>query len=381
MKITLYVLFALSFCGNVYAQETPSVSFDEMLSEILQFNQRIEGLEKSNSSISGTIVKQDTTLTNLESYLITGEKSEKQIQELLKSVMEEISDLEQSIIAINQSIKTQDQKLQTLEDCIKNDHASLQESDISLNTNVESLKNLGENNRREIQGSIVALRSVHDELALFQKNSTDNFQELGKQTADNFKIVTQGIHKWTYYSLIVVSLLTLITLGLFIVLWRKFSNSVETLNNSIKTKSAMRSDVLSLDTKLTILLAASLADATKTGADSPTRNEIDHTLPLRIGEEIHRMRKRIAHMPEGTTGLGALNNSLIRLEDEFNAHDYEIVELMGKIYVDGLTVDARFVPTDDLKSGEKIITKVIKPQINYKGVLIKPAQVEVGVGG
>lgn len=381
MKKYLYVLLALFFCSNAYAQETQSVSFDDMRSEIIQLTQKIEGFVKSNSSISGTLAKQDTTLKNLESYLITGEKREKKIEQSINSIMEELSDLEQSIIALKQSIKAQDQQLQTLEDGIKKDLASLQESDISLNNKIEGLKNLGENNRREIQGSVVALRSVHDALALFQKNSAESFQELGKQTADNFKTVTQGIRKWTYYSAIVVSLLILITLGLFIVLWRKFSSSVETLNNSIKTKSSMRSEVLSLDTKLTKLLEASLADATKTGADSPTREEIDHTLPLRIGEEIHRMRKRIAHMPEGTTGLGALKNSLIRLEDEFNAHDYEIVELIGRPYVDGLTVDARFVPADDLKSGEKIITKVIKPQINYKGVLIKPAQVEIGVGG
>lgn len=382
MKKHLYVLLALFFCGNVYAQETQSVSFGEMGSEIIQLTQKIEGLEKSNSSISGILAKQDTTLKNLESRLITGEKGEKKIEQLIKSIMEELSGLEQSIIAIKQSIKAQDQQLQTLEDGIKKDLASLHESNIFLNNKIEGLKNLGENNRMEIQGSVVALRSVHDDLALFQKNSAESFQELGKQTADNFKTVTQGIHKWTYYSAIVVSLLIFITLGLFILLRRKFSSSVETLNDSInKTKSSIRSEALSFDTKLTKLLEASLADAKKTGADSPTREEIDHALPLRIGEEIHRMRKRIAHMQEDTTGIGALNNSLIRLEDEFNAHDYEIVELVGKHYVDGLIVDARFVPADDLKSGEKIITKVIKPQINYKGVLIKAAQVEIGVGG
>ena len=85
-------------------------------------------------------------------------------------------------------------------------------------------------------------------------------------------------------------------------------------------------------------------------------------------------------MPEGTKGLGALNNSLTRLEEQFNDNGYELIDLVGKTFVDGLTVEARFVPSDDLQPGEQIITKVIKPQINYKDILIKPAEVEVSTG-
>ena len=71
----------------------------------------------------------------------------------------------------------------------------------------------------------------------------------------------------------------------------------------------------------------------------------------------------------------------MRLEEEFNENGYEIIDLLGKTWNDGLTVDARFVPSDDLKPGEEIITKIIKPQINFKGVLIKAAEIEVSTGG
>ena len=106
----------------------------------------------------------------------------------------------------------------------------------------------------------------------------------------------------------------------------------------------------------------------------------DHTLALKFGLEIHRMRKRTENMPENTKGIRALKNSLKRMEESFNDRGYEMADLMGKAFADGLTMDARFVPSDEFGPGKHIITKVITPQINFNGVLIQAAQVEVGVG-
>jgi hypothetical protein len=103
----------------------------------------------------------------------------------------------------------------------------------------------------------------------------------------------------------------------------------------------------------------------------------DHSMPLRIGQEIHRMRKRIAAMPKETTDIRALENSLKRLEESFNESGYEIINLLGQPFTEGLTVHAIFAPSETCRPGEKIISKVIQPQINYKGVLLQAAEVEV----
>jgi len=92
------------------------------------------------------------------------------------------------------------------------------------------------------------------------------------------------------------------------------------------------------------------------------------------------MRKRIENMPPDIKGIGALKNSLQRLEEAFDHQGYEIVDLLGKAFTEGLTVHARFVPSDELGPGEQVITKVIQPQINFEGVLIQVAEVEVSVG-
>ena len=382
MKKILCILLVILFCGSASAQEEQPVPSDEMRGEIMQLTQKIEDLEKSNSLLSSALAEQNKILKILGSRLITGEKREKNIEQSIKTAMGKMDDLEQGNLTIRQSSKAQNQQLQTLESGIKKEVGLLQENDAILSNKVVSLKNLSENNLKEIQNNVTSVRGIHDDLTLFQKNTTENFQDMGNRSESSFSTVARRIHNWTYYSVMVVAMLMLMTLGLFIVLRRKFNSYIEIFNKSInETKDTMRAEALSLDTKLAELLEASLGGEGKTGSNALAHKEIDHTLPLKVGEEIHRMRKRISHMPEDTTGLGALKNSLIRLEDEFNAHGYEMVDLLGVRFVDGLTTDARFVPADDLNSGEEVITKVIKPQINYKGVLIKPAQVEVGVGG
>jgi hypothetical protein len=60
---------------------------------------------------------------------------------------------------------------------------------------------------------------------------------------------------------------------------------------------------------------------------------------------------------------------------------YEVIEMLGKEYKEGMEVIANFVPSKnpDSDTGKKVITKVIKPQINFKGQKIQAAQIEATV--
>jgi hypothetical protein len=57
-----------------------------------------------------------------------------------------------------------------------------------------------------------------------------------------------------------------------------------------------------------------------------------------------------------------------------------MVELLNKPYDQGMKISAKFKNDKTLKRGEQIITRIIKPQINYNDVIIQEAQVEVSVG-
>jgi hypothetical protein len=54
--------------------------------------------------------------------------------------------------------------------------------------------------------------------------------------------------------------------------------------------------------------------------------------------------------------------------------------MLNKPYNDGMKVQANFRPDDSLKDGEQVITRIIKPQVNYGGVMIQSAQIEVSQG-
>lgn len=102
-------------------------------------------------------------------------------------------------------------------------------------------------------------------------------------------------------------------------------------------------------------------------------------LAFKVADEITRMRQRIAVMPSEINGLVQLLKSLDRLEEELRLLGFEIPVLMNKPYHEGMTMIVRFIHSDFIKPGDMIITKVIKPQINYKGQLIQVAEVEVSI--
>jgi len=106
----------------------------------------------------------------------------------------------------------------------------------------------------------------------------------------------------------------------------------------------------------------------------------DHTLPLKVADEIFRMRKRLASLPTETKGLTPLKKSLERLENQLNEQGYEIIDYTGMDFDEGMTINARVIPSDDLEPGKSVITKVVAPQINHNGLINRIADVEVSVG-
>jgi DNA repair exonuclease SbcCD ATPase subunit len=117
-----------------------------------------------------------------------------------------------------------------------------------------------------------------------------------------------------------------------------------------------------------------------TTAEFNKQVEPDHNLPSKLADEIHRMRKRLSTLPEDTKGLTALKKSLERLEAELAAYGYEIVDHTGKAYSDNMSIKARFIPSEGLSADERVISKVVVPQLNHQGVMVRMADVEVSIG-
>ena len=108
--------------------------------------------------------------------------------------------------------------------------------------------------------------------------------------------------------------------------------------------------------------------------------EVDHSFAKRVADEIVRITTNLSRMDTSIKGHKQLSASVRKLEQSLNSNIYELESLLNKPYDNGMNLQANFVTDDNLKEGESIITRIIKPQINYKGKLIQAAQVEVSQG-
>ncbi len=242
-------------------------------------------------------------------------------------------------------------------------------------SNVDLRNQIAEQNKE-----IDALRKL---IETKEEGIKKNVDTVKQETQVQMLNIDQKIDLRTILWIVITIIVLLICAAVYIILRKKLVLSSRTLDEQIiKTRDTLETEGMKLDNKLMEVLETQLRLLINQAQVTPQQeNEIDHSLALKVGEEIHRMRKRIENMPEDTKGLGALKNSLMRLEEGFNENGYEIIELAGKLYNDSIVANMRFIPSDELKPGEQIITKVIKPQVNFKGVLIKAAEIEVSSGG
>lgn len=107
---------------------------------------------------------------------------------------------------------------------------------------------------------------------------------------------------------------------------------------------------------------------------------VDHSFANRVADEIVRLQTNLSRMDESIKGFKQLNASARKLEQSLNSNHYELEDLLNKPYDNGMNLQATFVEDENLEEGESIISRIIKPQINYKGKLIQAAQVEVSQG-
>ena len=98
---------------------------------------------------------------------------------------------------------------------------------------------------------------------------------------------------------------------------------------------------------------------------------------MKVADEIVRIELNLSRMDPSIRGYKQLSKAVERIKNNFMAKGYEIIDMLGKPYNEGMKVTANFVVDESLKEGELIITGITKPQINYNGKMIQAAQITV----
>ena len=140
-------------------------------------------------------------------------------------------------------------------------------------------------------------------------------------------------------------------------------------------QAKMQEESVKLDNQLLAIvqkqLNASVPSANK------TTGEPDHSLVVKLANEIARIETNLSKMDKSVRGYKQLVQAKDRMINNVRANGYEIISLLGQEYNDGMQFPARFVPDESLPEGKRIITGMIKMQVNYNGKMIQPAEIVV----
>lgn len=176
---------------------------------------------------------------------------------------------------------------------------------------------------------------------------------------------------------IVLLLLGLILYWLLGKRLRKSNDSMESIKDAQVALKKANDDIqeksVELDNKLVELLDRQM----KSASSKDSTKAVDHSLALKVADEIVRIELNLSRMDSGVKGHKQLSKAVERIKNNFLAQGYEIVDMLGRPYNHGMKVVASFVSDESLKDGEQIITGITKPQINYNGEMIQAAQITV----
>jgi len=188
-------------------------------------------------------------------------------------------------------------------------------------------------------------------------------------TNTNLTMLSDDLEDKGQKGIIAVGVSLILILIVYILLNNKWNN--ETKKISLKQK-----EVLEKQVEDSQKLADWLSDKSSSELSSKP-NETDHSFAKRVADEIVRMSTNLSRMDDSIRGFKQLSASVRKLIQSLSINEYEIVELLNKPYSSGMNLEANFVFNEELEKGSQIITRIIKPQINYKGKMIQGAQVEV----
>ena len=276
-------------------------------------------------------------------------------------------------------------------------HATLEEKYRQLlqhQTNLEkSLRSLS----RETGGNASRIRSLAGDNAAFRL-SVDSLQgecrkldelrqadrlDFSREIRNTNESLVSGRAALDNRTIWGIGLVVVVLLVLFLVFYR-LAGRIRTETSSIArvreaqqvlqaAQQRMQEESVTLDNKLLELIEKQMRNV----QSEPSAAETDHSLALKVADEIVRIEMNLARMDTSVKGYKQLAKAIQRIKDNFNAKGYEIVEMLGKPYMAGMKAAVTFVTDESLQEGQQVITKIIKPQINYRQQMIQAAQIEV----
>ena len=239
------------------------------------------------------------------------------------------------------------------------------------------------------------IRTLNSKLSMANKN----IDSLRIKTKDNFNAITQtakqlgiqiketgdknegkitevyaSLSKNSLYGIIGVLSAILLSGLLYWLLSKRQQTDKNQLSNIINsTKNELTQESAKLDVQLLEVIEKQLKVADKLNETEPT---INHTFHKNSANELQRIANYVNTLTSESQEAIALQGSLGRLRNYFNASDYEITDFTGKEYDERIPMKIKETFYEEtLTKGSEVISRTLKPQIKYNGQVIQEAEV------
>jgi cell division septum initiation protein DivIVA len=269
-----------------------------------------------------------------------------------------------------QPLKISVQTLQKENTSLKSEIGNLNTKLLNAYKSVDSLRTLTQENSSAISQTA---NQLGIQITTTEQTANKRIDEVGQSLSTN-----------SLYGIIgVLSAILLSGLLYWLLSKRQKTDKTEVVEQLQKTKSSIEESLVKEFGKQTSLIESELQLLAQQKIDSPKveNAEPDHSLALKVASEINLIERNINLMDKGTKGLKQLERSVGKLKDNLSANGYEMPELLGKQYHQGMKVIVTSsIPDENLEKGSEIITKVLIPQVNFNDKMIQSAQIEVSVG-
>lgn len=271
----------------------------------------------------------------------------------------------QTIDSINACLE----RLKDKNDSLATANRALEKKISSLDTQIQQLekeivvqKDKSESLDSAIMSNTVAISVCNSTLGAEIENANSNIAAQSQNL----------MHK-TMWGAIIALLVFIASVLIAFLLHRKGNSKIEVLKKQSEKISEEIITKLSNELEEIKRLSSSIETLSASGKSSQDESDLIKAL----ADRITFIEMTLYRMDHSVRGYKHLLKALSQMKDNLMANGYEIVDMLGKPYQDGTKAIVNFNDDETLEKGQRIITGITKPQINYLGKMIQTAQITV----
>jgi hypothetical protein len=246
-----------------------------------------------------------------------------------------------------------------------------------LSKDLLSIGSTSKQNEKNISQIQKSIKILSNNVNAINRSLDIKITQTGKRNEDQIDELGGDLERSRLYW--IIASLSILVLGfvMYIFISKRIKSSQTDVEAQIRnTKKSLEEESLKLDAQLLEIINSQLK-IRETQTDKPESGEKDHTLVLKVADEVTRILMNLEVMDKEIKGYKHLKKYSESILDNLKAFGYEIPQLIGLNYNSGMNMVATLEFDESVEVGKQIIKRIIKPQVNFEGKMIQAAKVTV----